>query len=215
MTQAMGDQLHMAKAALNAALGDAARCSCFVVDLQVDRSRFAAAFELNVDEHRRRQAIGAGAVTRTGLLHALWQLPVGIPFPASSLSVADVSTLREMGEGFVDGTSILTRTYEPAARVTAVVTVANGAGDALARASSLPAIFWRLAVSRRRPADMDRAIARGEAAGVGAIVMTADGPDVIVAPRAPKRGVPAVYRWWLGELAYRNWGGGNCAHCSS
>lgn len=215
MTRAVGDQLDLARVGIGAAIGDASRCACSVVDLQVDGSRFAAAFDLNADEHRRRQAIGAGAVTGTGLLHALWQLPVGIPFPASSLSVADVSTLRELGEGYVDGTSILTRTYAPAARVTAVVTVADGVGDALARASLLPAIFWRLAMSRRRPAHMERAVARCEAAGIGAIVMTADGPDVIVAPRAPKRGVPAVYRWWLGELAYRNWGSGNCAHCSS
>jgi hypothetical protein len=138
-----------------------------------------------------------------------------LPCPASSLSVEDVSTLQELGAGFVDGTSVLTRTYVPAARVTAVVSVADGLGDALTRASFLPAIFWRLAVSRRHPAHMDLAVARGQAAGVGAIVVNADGPDVIVTPRPPKRGVPAVYRWWLGELAYRNWGGGNCAHCSS
>jgi hypothetical protein len=207
-------RLAAARAAL-AALGNRDSCECSVVELRIDGSRFAVRFDLDRHEHRRRQQVGAGAATHTGLLHALWELPAHVPVPATCLDDLDLSTLRELGAGYVEGTEMLTRTFAPAATVTAVVVVAKGMNEALARASRLPPIFWRLAASSRRPARFDMAIAAGHASGVGGVVVGGDGTEVVVAPRSPIRGVPAVYRWWLGELAYRNWGSGNCAHCFS
>jgi hypothetical protein len=208
------ERLATARAAL-AALGNRDSCECSVVELRIDGSRFAARFDLDYREHHRRQRAGAGAATSTGLLHALWELPAHVPVPATCLGDLDRSTLREFGAGYVEGTEELTRTFAPVATVTAVVVVAKGMNEAMARASRLPPIFWRLAASLRRPARFEDAVTAGHASGVGGVVVGGGGSEVVVAPRAPMRGVPAVYRWWLGELAYRNWAVGNCAHCVS
>lgn len=207
-------RLDAARAALKQSFGGLDGCECSVIELHIDGNRFAVHFQVDLKEHHRRQQVGAGAATNTGLLHALWELPAGISIPVSCLRDLDLMTLSALGEGYVEGNDVLIRTFAPAGVVTAVVVVANGIDEALARASRLPPIFWRIGAALR-PSRAGAGIAAGEASGIGVVVMTDGGADVMVAPRPPVLGVPAVYRWWLGELAYRSWGYGNCAHCVS
>lgn len=215
MTATVGDRVEVARVALTASLGPREACECAVIELHIDGLRFGVEFRVDREEHRRRQRLGVGAVTGTGLLHALWELPAGLPIPARCLTEPNLATLRELGEGFVEGTKILTRTFTPAGNVSAVVVVADTISDAISRASRLPPIFWRVAAARRLTADVAESVAFSERTGVGSLVVGSDGSTELVAPRPPVRGVPAVYRWWLSELAYRNWGHGNCAHCVS
>lgn len=201
-----------ARTALRACLGE--QCRCSVVELCIDGARFAVTFDVDQQEHRRRSEAGLGAATDTGLLHALWELPEGIPTPAVALTDRDLSTLRHLGAGYVQGSATLTRLYVPAGVIGAVVVVAGTLGEAVASAARLPAIYRRLAVCHRRPIDAG-SIEYGRRVGVGAVLVSGSAAEVVVAPREPVLGVPAVVRWWLAELAYRNGAYGNCAHCIS
>lgn len=185
-----------------------------MVELCIDGARFAVDFRVDGNEHERRINAGAGPATDTGLLYALWSLPAGMAIPAAALDRRDLATLLDLGDGYVEGTENLTRTFTPAGSVTAVAVVAESLGDAVARAARLPPIFWRVAAGLRRVGRAE-AVALGGSRGIGAVVMGSDGPKVIVRPRSPRLGAPAVYRWWLSELAYRNWLYANCAHCMS
>lgn len=184
------------------------------VELCVDGARFAVDFHIDQTEHERRMIAGAGPATDTGLLHALWSLPAGIEIPMSALDQHDIVTLLELGDGYVEGMENLTRTFTPAGRVAAVAVVADSLGEAFTRAARLPPIFWRVAAGLERDGRADL-VTLGRSRGIGGLVMSSDGPRLLVSPRPPRLGVPAVYRWWLSELAYRNWLYANCAHCTS
>ncbi len=196
--------------------GIALSCECSVVQLSIDGARFAVVFSPDSLEHQRRKEAGVGAATDTGLLHALWTLPLGLPIPLGSLDPADATTLAKLGRGYIDRTGdTATRVFSPAGVVTTAVVVAQRLGDAVRRVAQQPPIFGRLAASWRHPGMGSAAVALATESGVGAVVLTKAGPGLLVAPRPAERGVPAVYRWWISELAYRNWTYTNCAHCRS
>jgi len=209
MVRTEPERVAAATAALEA-FGGLRGCRCSVVELHIDGNRFAVEFDLDRGEHRRRQALGIGPATNTGLLHALWELPAGISVPAGCLSEKDLATLGELGEGYVECTDDVSRTFSPAGTITAVVVVADGMDEAITRVSRLPPIFRRLAVAFRHPC---RDQSTASKSGIGSAVFASGGIKALVAPGPAVRGVPAVYRWWLGEIAYRNWGQANCAHC--
>jgi hypothetical protein len=205
----------VAQLSLDACLGSTRSCNCTLVELCVDGSLFTVDFELDRTEHRRRVAVGAGPATNTGLLHALWELPEGIPVERRRVSHRDLETLDSLGAGFVEDGDCLTRMFVPAGRVRALVVVAPDLPTAVSRSARLPAIYWRVAAAigpRRSSPDV---VATSERTGVGAVVVNDGVATVLASPQEPVRGVPAVVRWWIAELAYRNWGYGNCAHCSS
>ena len=54
------------------------------VPLCVDGQYYVAGLQVDRYEHLRRRAVGVGAVTSTGVLHALWQLPYAVPTPKVS-----------------------------------------------------------------------------------------------------------------------------------
>ncbi|MDQ1536287.1 MAG: hypothetical protein QOE58_680 [Actinomycetota bacterium] len=207
-------RLNAARAALRA-FGRHYGCECSVVELRIDGNRFFVEFAIDREEHRRRRALGVGAASGTGLLHALWELPAGIPIPEQCLTQRDVSTLRDHGKGYVEGTDVLTRSFSPAGTIRAVVVVANQLDEAIGRLRRLPPIFRRLAVALRSPARSASASVLGGTTGIGTAVIGRGGAELLVAPAPAILGVPAVYRWWLAELAYRNWEYVNCAHCVS
>lgn len=215
MPARVDDRVALARDALTASLGLRDGCDCAVIELHIDGLRFGVEFRVDWGEHRRRQRLGLGAATNTGLLHALWELPAGLAIPADCLDERNRTTLRELGDGYVEGTATFTRTFTPAGSISAVVVVADRMSGALSRVGRLPPIFWRIAAARRQPANVREAAMLCARIGVGGVVVTPDGATEVAAPKSPVRGVPAVYRWWLSELAYRNWGSGNCAHCVS
>lgn len=186
-----------------------------LVELCIDGSNLVALFEVDAAEHDRRTAVGVGAATSTGLLHALWELPEGVQIPRSRLSRRDLSTIETLGHGFVKGADDLTRVYVPAGHISALVVVKRDLSTAIKRTSLLPGIYWRVAAATRSGPPFDEAHATSVRTGVGATVVSGGEVTVVAEPHAPVIGLPAVVRWWLAELAYRNWGYGNCAHCSS
>jgi hypothetical protein len=186
-----------------------------LVELCVDGSRFVALFDVDVAEHDRRIAAGVGAATNTGLLHALWELPQGLPISRRSISERDLGTFEGLGRGYVEGVEDLTRVYVPAGQVTALIVVKRDLSAAIERISLLPGIYWRVAAAIGLGPPSDDLLAASNRSGIGAAVVRRGEATVVAAPRAPTRGIPAVVRWWLAEIAYRNWGYGNCAHCSS
>jgi hypothetical protein len=176
-----------------------------VVELRVDGVRCFASFALDASEDRRRRAMAVGPTTDRRLLHALWDLPEDVPVPWGSLDALDAATLREVGRGFVQdlGGAVL-RLYRPAGRVTAVAAIAGRLDEAVRRVGQYPPIFRRLAVcvgvNDVRDEDVDLAVRYG----IGGVVLQESQARVVVDPAPPQLGVPSVYRWWIGELAYRN-----------
>lgn len=186
-----------------------------LVELCIDGSDLVGLFEVDTAEHDRRTAVGVGAATSTGLLHALWELPEGVQIPRSRLSQQDLSTIETLGHGYVEGAGDLTRVYVPAGRISALVVVKRDLSRAVKRASLLPGICWRVAASTGSGPISGEILELTARTGVGATVVSSDEVTVVAEPHAPVIGSPAVVRWWLAELAYRNWGMGNCDHCSS
>lgn len=204
-----------AQAALYA-LGLANRCSCAVVELVVGGARWFTVFTPSAEEHRRRQLNGLGAVTDTGLLHALWALPEDIPVPLGALRPDDANTLKQAGGGHaLDHRGAVTRSFRAAGTVTAVAVVATLLNDAVRRVMQLPPIYRRVAIPTASRGVRTEALDRARTTGVGVVEVDAGVPAVRLAPAAAVLGVPAVYRWWVSELAYRNWRHANCAHCTS
>lgn len=183
-----------------------------IVEVSVDGTRWFAHFTVNEDEHARRARSQLGAVTDTGLLHALWELPEDVPIPLQALADRDSATLRRDGEGYVriDGNTV-ERLFRPAGSVDTIAVVSNKASTAVRSVGKLPPIYVRLAIAvdRRTP---NRILEQARATGVGVLAISTDRPLVHVPPATAVRGVPAVYRWWINEITYRNWSYANCAH---
>ncbi|HJY24587.1 MAG TPA: hypothetical protein VJ649_02805, partial [Actinomycetes bacterium] len=177
------------------------------VEMRVDGQVLVGEFEPNRDEIRRRAMVGAGAVTSTALLHGLWLLPAGgivraddVP-PVKQQRLMAAPTYVELDrEGF-------RRTYEPAGAVHAVYFPAQRIRPALERAVRFSPIFRRYVVVDRPPLGRTTTplIDDCARAGLGLVELHHDALELLVPPPAPVRGVPAVYRWWIAELAYAGW----------
>jgi hypothetical protein len=179
-------------------------------ELCVDGARFSALLRVDREEHDRRRRLGLGAATSTGLLHALWNLPWGMSFPRSVLDPADLATLTELGQGWVeDREGLVTRRYQPAGTVQAIAVIDSDLARAISRAAAHSPTARRHAVwSTPRELLSGRAIMSLRHAvevGVGVTVSGNWGSKMLVEPAAPLVGRPAVFRWWQAEIAYRNW----------
>lgn len=180
------------------------------VPLRVDGSSYVVAMQLDRREHHRRQALNLGAVTSTGLLHALWELPHGIAVSRSKLSALDRETLETDGNGWVEATtSSITRSYQPAGRVHSLAIADRSLSRAVQRVAAHPPTTERLAVWQTPRLTSLRRIApileRARSLGIGVLCHTESAIDELVAPAESTIGRPAVFRWWQSELAYRNW----------
>lgn len=174
------------------------------LDVIVDGQPLVVVFSPDVAEHKRRTELATGAVTSRRLLHALWAVPAGLTWPTSAVAAEDVRTLEREGHGFAtvrDGH--VERHFQPAGQVEAIVTFRRRLSDAVAAAAAFPPVFRRYAVARhmpKRPADTF-----GDAERYGVGVLFPDGSHGPVRAVEPIVGVPAVYRWWFAEVAYRAW----------
>lgn len=175
------------------------------IRLTIDGAQLEVAFRVDADEHRRRREAGSGAATSTGLLHALWSLPRGVAVTAGELPDVKVQRLRatkfadECGDGFL-------RQYEPAGIVVAIAVAGSRPKQTIDRATRHAPVFQRVAVLRARPKRSFASVCSYAAtAGVGLVIDYGDGVDTLVVPPPAVRGVPGVLRWWLAELAYREW----------
>lgn len=173
--------------------------------LRIDGQVVSAALLLDSTEVDRRRGVGIGAVADAGLLHALWTLPEGLPMPLNTVNDLDLDTLSELGEGTIEfDDSRAMRTYRPIGTVCALAAVAANAGSAVRSVGAFPTIFRRLAMVTGPvvdQVDLDLACAYG----VGVSHLAGDEWKTLLEPAAAELGVPAVYRWWIAEIAYRNY----------
>ena len=176
-----------------------------VVDLTIDKVHMLAAFEPDENEHMRRSGLDVGAVTSTALLHGLWLLPADVPVPVDE--VPDHKRHRlEQARHFVDvADACFERLYSPPGAVRAVAFVGTRLSRSLQQAARFTPIVQRFAVSDGPMRLSTSATRNAQQRGVGLVEHVDGTPRVLLAPRPPKRGVPAVYRWWMAELAYSNW----------
>lgn len=191
----------MSAAVSVAAAISAAGCS---LDVIVDGQHLVVVFSPDMPEHKRRTELAAGAATSRRLLHALWAVPAGLTWPTSAVAVEDVGTLEREGHGFAtvrDGH--VERHYQPAGKVEAVATFRRQLSDSVAAAAAFPPVFRRYAAARHMPKQPAYTFADAERYGVG--VLLPDGSHGPVRAAKPIVGVPAVYRWWFAEVAYRAW----------
>lgn len=215
----MTSRLWGRRAALIAGDGvlEAITSDCSVVELSVDGSHFFVHFAVDRVEHERRRRMAVGAATCTGLLHALWSLPEGIPFDWRALDDRDAKTLKDAGAGWIDSDgSSVTRRFRPGGTIELLTHGHRHLGQAIRRVAHHPPIFRRVAVWGGEELGgtelHSEHLEWARILGVGVVSVDDDGPAVLIRPAPAELGVPSVYRWWMSELAYRNWLYANCAH---
>lgn len=178
--------------------------------VRIDGNAYFVEMQLDLEEHRRRSALGLGAVISTGLLYALWELPYGVGIPREKLSSLDCETLDNAGNGWTEAASNnITRCYQPPGKVHSIAITDRSLARAVQRVATHPPTTKRLAIwlashlnpSPRTTATMERA----QRLGIG--VISSDGSvfEELITPADAAIGRPAVFRWWQAELAYRNW----------
>lgn len=188
-------------------VGDAMSCmtSLPVVDLTLDGPTMLAAFEPDASEHARRSDRGASAVTSTALLHGIWLLPSGVPVPIEEIPEHKRSRLANATSFVEVAGECFTRLYSPPGVVRAVAFSGRALSRSLQRAARFTPIVQRFVVSEgpmRLSAD---AVETARRCGVGLIEHASDSARVLLPPGPAELGVPAVYRWWIAELAYESW----------
>lgn len=183
-----------------------------LVPLRIDGTSYAVGLRIDHDEHARRQVGELAAVVSTGLLHALWMLPRGVPVVWAALSEIDQDTIDVEGCGWVERSGPwVTRCYTPAGVVASLLVTHASLSRAIARAAAHPPtvrriVRWeRTTKGRLRPDPLQ--LSRAQTLGIGVYVHDPCSGECVelVAPAEALRGLPAVFRWWQAELAYRNW----------
>lgn len=179
------------------------------VPLSVDGRRYFAGLDLDHDERSRRNGMGLTAITSTGLLHALWDLPLGVPFPCRVFSNLDVRTFDLEGRGCVTKYhDFITRVYQPIGTIRWVAVADNSLCRAVEKAASHPPSVRRIAIWRTpnlaRMRFSRKTLFQAQLYGVEVIAFDGDNSRVVIASRSALRAVPTVFRWWQAELAYRN-----------
>jgi hypothetical protein len=164
--------------------------------------RVTAHAVLNAAEHERRVSAGLGAVTDSGLLDRLMDLPVGVP-------VADAVTWAEMSDqrpGVVERDeegATVTRMLAPPLRINDVVLAAAGGQElAAVQDASLFAGFTRRWIAATRNRVPDAAVLEAKLCGVG--ILDRYG-RVLLAGEAPVTLTIDGWTWLLQEKAYRRW----------
>ena len=199
-----------ARTLLSTNSSECVRSAEFPVQLSVDGHKYLAGLELDPAEHARRSQNHLGAVTSTGLLHALWELPFGVAISWKSLSCMDRSTLDRAGDGWVDRTEdSVVRTYQPAGLVRSIFVSHPSLSKAVKGAASHPPTVRRVALWTDA-ADVwspthEASLAKARALGVGIWASSGEHVSQLLEPAQPLLGRPVVFRWWQAELAYRNW----------
>lgn len=176
-----------------------------IVNLTVDGAEMLAAFEPCEAEHARRTRHQVGAVTATSLLHGLWLLPHGIPVPARVLPDHKVDRLRDATHLVTLYDDSFVRHYVPAGVVRAVAFGGMTVEVALRRAARFTPIVQRFAVLPEMAQVRQATIDMARTYGVGILRAGGDGTEPTVESASAVKGIPAVFRWWIAELAYESW----------
>lgn len=173
--------------------------------VRLEGTEIAVAFDPDMGEHERRSAAGTGAVTSRSLLHALWLLPARVPVPAAAIPERKRQHLRTAGHFTQEDGGYLERVYSPAGTVRAIAIASPDIERSVEQAIRFTPIVQRVVVVdfATRPSSGTLALAADW--GVGVVRAQEAGCDVLLHPAPAVVGIPAVYRWWLAELAYEGW----------
>ena len=175
------------------------------VAIRLEGKEMAAAFDPDAGEHVRRSSAGAGAVTSRALLHGLWLLPTGVPVPTAAIPERKRQHLRDAGHFAQEDGDCLERMYSPAGTVRAIAIAGADIERSVEQAIRFTPIVQRVVVADVTTQPSSATLALAESWGVGVVRARDDGCDVLLHPAPAVIGVPAVYRWWLAELAYESW----------
>ena len=174
---------------------------------------FTAWLRLDDMEHARRRREGVGAMTSTGLLSGLWELPAGVAVPAEALRPERVRRLRAAPSAAVETEDGFVRSYSPPGVVLAVAFAGGRADRVLGQAIRFTPIVRRFAIVGS--ASLSRRVVNAAAEwGIGLLQITSDEVRVVVEGAPAELGMPHVYRWWLAENAYDGWLYENAQFCS-
>lgn len=160
------------------------------------------AIEIDRAEHARRLGAGVGAIDSLALLHGLWLIPAGGRVDVDSLpDVKRRALLDEVGSHVrvVDGAH-LERTYAPAGVVRAVGFSGGNPERAIRSAARFTPIVERVVLLAAGATVPRRVLHEAREWGVG--LLDLERGEFLVPALEAVRGVPAVYRWWIAELAY-------------
>lgn len=172
---------------------------------RLEGKEMVAAFDPDVGEHERRSTAGTGAVTSRALLHGLWLLPSGIPVPTAAIPEQKLQHLRSAGHLAQEDGECLERLYSPAGAVRAIAIAGADIERSVAQAIRFTPIVQRVVVADVTTQPSSATLGLADRWGVGVVRAREDGCDVLRHPAPAVVGVPAVYRWWLAELAYEGW----------
>lgn len=175
-----------------------------VVSLTIGGVRTLAALDLDVAEHARRSDSGVGAITSTPLLHGLWLLPTGGSVRATALPDNKVQDLRSAPFAAQERDGSFERTYSPPGILRAVAFSGRCVERVVSRAARFTPIFQRFAFLGGDSQLLPRVECEAREWGVGIIALEM-GEDIAQLVPADKAmvGLPSVYRWWVAELAYK------------
>jgi len=175
------------------------------VGMELDGLQVVVAFHLDAGEHERRAAAGVGAVTSTAVLHGLWLIPSEIAVPPGNVPLVKRHRLRG-AQGFVENSPRgFVRLYSPAGTVHSIGVRRRSAIRAIEQTARFTSIFRRIALTDGNAPPSDCAVERARDAGIGLVAISGDEHQQLVRPARPVLGIPAVYRWWVAELAYASW----------
>jgi len=133
----------------------------------------------------------------------LWLLPSGVPVLARELPDVKVSRLRKAGEHARETPRGFERLYSPAGAVRWLGFLTSNPERGILRASRHSPIFERTVVVEGPCSVTERELCLARDRGIG-LTMVDGGVSTMVVPAAPRElGVPAVYRWWIAEVAYQ------------
>ena len=179
-----------------------------LVETWIDGARFLAHLVVDSEQAELRSTRSIGAVTSTAALHALWNLPP-TPVKVGTLSELDVETLSGLPLGLVElaQSGLMARCYRPIGEVRMLATASSSLWPGVRRAMAIPPIFERACVWLSSPAEpfpATESIAAARRSGTGIVRFAGEQAQVVVPLRRRIAGVPAVYRWWVAELAYES-----------
>lgn len=154
----------------------------------------------------RRASLGLGAITSTGVLHALWSTPIQ-PISRGAFDDINLHTLDSLSEALVshDENGTTSRIYHPIGEIVALYTLDKSIRQGVKRAIRIPPIFKRLCiwVNHESCKNVDKqTLLYAQRARTGVISLCNTHVEELIRPHNRIPGIPAVFRWWVAELAY-------------
>lgn len=175
------------------------------VVIRLEGREVVAAFDPDLHEHERRASAGAGAVTSRALLHGLWLLPAGVPVPTEAIPDVKRQHLRAAGHFAQEQGTSFERLYSPAGVVRVIAITGASSKRSVEHAIRFTPIVHRVVVADSSSQPSSATLDLADRWGVGVVTTREDDLEVVLRPAPAVVGVPAVYRWWLAELAYEGW----------